>query len=125
MAIRPGHAESRPATTFFEIAERFDGFAAVRVFPKTGRTHQIRVHLAHIGHPVLCDRLYGGRAQISLGEIQSRRENAEIILDRQALHARRLRVRHPISQEPLEVVVPLPLDLERTLAALRTYRVRK
>ena len=62
MAIRRDHATSRAAQTFYEVVERFDGFAAIRVLPKTGRTHQIRLHLASIGCPVLCDRLYGGRA---------------------------------------------------------------
>ena len=60
---------SRPAKSFYEVVERFDGFAAVRVLPKTGRTHQIRVHLLAIGCPVLCDRLYGHRARLRWSEI--------------------------------------------------------
>ena len=67
MAIRRDDPASRSAQTFYEVGERFDGFAVVRVFPKTGRTHQIRVHLSHIGCPVLCDRQYGGRAQDHAG----------------------------------------------------------
>jgi 23S rRNA pseudouridine1911/1915/1917 synthase len=63
MAIRHDHLQARPAQTFYEVVERFKGFACMRVLPKTGRTHQIRLHLAHIGCAVLCDRLYGGRAR--------------------------------------------------------------
>jgi 23S rRNA pseudouridine1911/1915/1917 synthase len=125
MAIRPEHPDAREATTFYEVTERFDGFAAVKVLPKTGRTHQIRVHLAHIRHPVLCDRLYGGRAQITRGEIERRREDDIILLDRQALHARRLKIRHPMTQQPLEFEAPLPDDLQTTLAALRQFRRKR
>jgi 23S rRNA pseudouridine1911/1915/1917 synthase len=125
MAIRPGHPDSREATTFYEVVERFQGLAAMRVFPKTGRTHQIRLHLAHIGHPVLCDRLYGGRAAITFGELRHRREDAEIALNRQALHAHRLKVRHPITQQSLEFLAPLATDIQLVLEELRTYRKAK
>jgi 23S rRNA pseudouridine1911/1915/1917 synthase len=122
MAIRPGHPDARDATTFYEVLERFDGFAWMKLLPKTGRTHQLRVHLAHIRHPVLCDRLYGGRAQITRGEIQSRREDDEIILNRQALHARRLKLRHPVTREPLEFEAPIPADIQGVLDLLRQFR---
>lgn len=125
MAIRAHHELSRDAKTLYQVAERFEGYAAVRAFPKTGRTHQIRVHLAHIGHPVLCDRLYGGRAQITRGELRRDLSDEALLLDRQALHARRIKITHPVSGEPLEVVAPLPADIERTLAALREFRGRK
>jgi 23S rRNA pseudouridine1911/1915/1917 synthase len=122
MAIRIGHAESREATTFFEVTQRFSGFSVLKVLPKTGRTHQIRVHLAHIGNPVLCDRLYGGRAIISQGEVQHRRENATILLDRQALHAYRLSLRHPITEQPLTFEAPIPADIQKLLTELNKYR---
>jgi 23S rRNA pseudouridine1911/1915/1917 synthase len=125
MAIRADHSTSRHARTFYEVVERFDGYTALRVFPKTGRTHQIRVHLAHLSRPILCDKLYGGRTQITLGEIRDRRENDEVILDRTALHARRLRFVHPMTGQPVEVEAPLREDLERVLAALRQYRSRQ
>jgi 23S rRNA pseudouridine1911/1915/1917 synthase len=113
------HAPARSAQTFYEVLERFDGFALVRVVPKTGRTHQIRVHLAHIGCPVLCDRLYGSRASITRGELTRRGDDDTVILSRQALHAHRLKLAHPITNEPLVVTAPLPPDMEAILAALR------
>jgi len=125
MAIRRDHATSRTAQTFYEVVERFEGFTAFALRPKTGRTHQIRLHLAHIGCPVLCDRLYGGRATLTVGELSRDPSDTTEILGRQALHARRLAIRHPISGEPLEFIAPLPPDLEAALVALRTYRSKK
>jgi 23S rRNA pseudouridine1911/1915/1917 synthase len=122
MAIRAGHHTSRTARTFYEVERRFLGFAAVKVLPMTGRTHQIRLHLAHIGCPVLCDKLYGGRSQITIGEIREGREDGDLLLDRQALHARRLKLTHPISNEVLEFQAPLPADLVRVLAELQRHR---
>ena len=121
MAIRSGHSTSRDAKTFYEVNKRFRGFALVKVLPKTGRTHQIRVHLAHAGAAVLCDRLYGGRTQITLGEITGN-EETEVLLRRHALHARRLALTHPITKQPIEFVAPLPDDLETMVAALREHR---
>ncbi|MDA1050777.1 MAG: RluA family pseudouridine synthase [Planctomycetota bacterium] len=121
MAIRPDHSTTRDAKTFYEVVERFRGFALVKVLPKTGRTHQIRVHLAHVGAPVLCDRLYGGRSQITLGEITGDDES-EVLLNRHALHARRLSVTHPITKQPIEFVAPLRSDMETLLTALRRHR---
>jgi len=122
MAIRRNDPQSRHAVTFYEVAERFDGFAALRVLPKTGRTHQIRVHLGHIGTPVLCDRHYGGRSQITRGEIRRDSDDAQVLLARQALHAARLTFTHPATDEPMEVEAPLPADMAAVLDALRTYR---
>ena len=115
--IRP-----RAARTFYEVERRFLGFAAVKVLPKTGRTHQIRLHLAHLGCPVLCDKLYGGRSQITVGEIRDGREDGDLLLDRQALHARRLKLTHPITSAVLEFQAPLPADLVRVLTELERYR---
>lgn len=125
MAIRRDEASSRPAQTFFEVRERFDGFAAASAFPKTGRTHQIRVHLAHLGCPVLCDRQYGGRAQITRGEIRRDPADGLVLLERQALHARRLRLLHPRTGASLEIEAPLPQDLSSVLEELRRYRPLK
>lgn len=122
MAIRAGHETSREASTFFEVLERFDGFAAVKVQPKTGRTHQIRVHLAHAGTPVLCDKLYGGRDAITRGEIRRDLRDRTVLLARQALHARRIQFVHPQSEQTMEIVAPLPDDLAAVLDELGQYR---
>jgi len=119
MAIRHDERVSRPAETFYEVVERFgDSFAALRVQPKTGRTHQIRVHLAHVGCPVLCDRQYGGRSRLTRGELRHSDDDT-ILLERQALHAHRLMVDHPRSGERMELVAPLPEDICRVLEELR------
>jgi 23S rRNA pseudouridine1911/1915/1917 synthase len=122
MALRGDHESSREAQTFYEVLERFAGFTYLRALPKTGRTHQIRVHLASIGCPVLCDRLYGGRARITRGEISRDAADETELLARQALHAWRIKFVHPITSEPLEIIAPLPADMESVLAALRQWR---
>ncbi len=121
-AIRSRHSSSREAQTYYEVERRFRGFAQLRVLPKTGRTHQIRLHLAHIGCPVLCDRLYGGRARITQGEITQGREDDRVLLARQALHARRLKLIHPTSGQPIEFVSPLPSDIQEVLRLLVDHR---
>jgi 23S rRNA pseudouridine1911/1915/1917 synthase len=118
MSIRANHPTSREASTFYEIMERFPQYALLRVEPRTGRTHQIRVHLAHIGCPVLCDRQYGGRSRITRGELTDS-PDATVVLARHALHAYRLQLQHPITREPLDFIAPLPADLTAVLQLLR------
>lgn len=117
MAVRQDHATSREAVTRYEVIERFRGAALVRVAPKTGRTHQIRVHLAHIGCPVLSDMLYSGRSVIepTLFGLPA----GPPLLTRQALHAASLAIDHPTTGERLQLAAPLPADMEGMLAALR------
>ena len=122
MAILPHSDEARSAQSFYEVEERFDGFATVRIHPRTGRTHQIRVHLNHIGCPVLCDRQYGGRAQITRGEIRRTPADTCVLLERQALHAYRLRVRHPKDDAVMQFEAPLPADIRGVIEELRVYR---
>jgi len=118
MAVRQDHSTSRDAVTRFEVVERFRGAALVRLEPKTGRTHQIRVHLAAIGCPVLCDALYSGRSVIEPG-LLGLPSGGPPVIQRQALHAHQLAIDHPSSGERLLLAAPLPPDMERVLALLR------
>ncbi len=88
------------ACTHFQIIERYGPFTHVRVMPETGRTHQIRVHMAHIGHPLVGDDLYGG---------------SQFFLNRQALHCRGLHFLHPVMEKTMKFSVPLPEDMEKLL----------
>jgi 23S rRNA pseudouridine1911/1915/1917 synthase len=128
-AIHRSDPNARPALTYYQVWERFRGFALLCARPKTGRTHQIRLHLTHAGFPVLCDRLYGGRSEISELELIPRGQIphdtsalANPLLNRQALHAHRLSITHPQSGEKMKFEAPLPADIERTLTALRCWR---
>jgi 23S rRNA pseudouridine1911/1915/1917 synthase len=122
MAVRRDHATSREAVTRFEVLERFRGAALVMVMPKTGRTHQIRVHLAAIGCPVLCDSLYSGRNRIEpafLGLPAGAVAGGEPLIARQCLHAAELAVDHPLTRQRLVLAAPLPADMQRVLDCLR------
>jgi len=120
MAVRRDHSTSRDAVTRFEVLERFRGAALVRVAPKTGRTHQIRVHMAAIGCPVLCDGLYSGRTRIDPAFFGIPDDGAgTALIERQALHAASLAVDHPVTRERIEFTAPLPADMQRVLDALR------
>jgi len=120
MAVREGHPTSKVATTFYEVVSREGRFTQVRLRPKSGRTHQLRVHLAHIGSPVLCDRLYGGHSEISESELvgQRRKDNEPSILKRQALHARSLTLTHPQTGKMMTFEAPLPDDLKKIVEVL-------
>lgn len=124
MAIREAHVTSKPAKTSYEVLERFARFTLVRLSPETGRTHQIRVHLEHVGCPVLCDRLYGGRSAITAAHLESSaaggvRQEGPVILERQALHAARLELDHPQSGKRMVFEAPLPDDMRNVLERLR------
>ena len=124
VAIRLIEDGGKEAVTFYEVLERFDGYALVRCKPKTGRTHQIRVHLAHIGHPILADKAYSGRSAFTLGDLlgPDHPQADQILLSRQALHAHSLHLQHPITGEPIDFHAPLPDDMAEALAALRAHR---
>lgn len=115
MSVLRGGA-GRAAHTIFEVAQRYSEFTLLKVQIKTGRTHQIRVHLAHIGHPVAGDSTYGGGRENSIRNTTIKREM--IALGRQFLHSAQLGFNHPRTGKPLEFVSPLPPELKNFLALL-------
>ena len=119
----PG-GNSREAVTWYEVLERFPYATSVKLLPKTGRTHQLRVHMSHLGHPIVADSQYRGRSDIRQADLEGRHDTAEspVIISRQALHARRLCFRHPESGKPMEFEAPLPADMQATLEILSRAR---
>jgi 23S rRNA pseudouridine1911/1915/1917 synthase len=107
----------KPAITHYRIETRFRAHTLVRVNLETGRTHQIRVHMAHIRHPLLGDPVYGGRPRIPAGMSAAARAAVQGF-KRQALHATRLSLRHPAGGEIMEWHSPLPADMVELVAAL-------
>jgi 23S rRNA pseudouridine1911/1915/1917 synthase len=127
MTVTEEEEEGKESCTYYEVIERFQGFTFVRLHPRTGRTHQIRVHLASIGNPVLADKVYGGRDCLRLSDLVPNLdlEKDEILMPRQALHAGRLRFLHPRLRTPIDAEAPLPPEFQKTLAALRQHRPLK
>lgn len=115
MAVAP---MGKPAVTHYRVAEHFREHTRIRLRLETGRTHQIRVHMSYLQHPLLGDTAYGGRARIPTGASE---ELTEMIrgFDRQALHAVMLRFDHPVTGEELEFHAPVPDDMVEMTEALR------
>lgn len=104
--VRRGVTEDgAPSVTHYKVLERFKKNTLVELVLETGRTHQIRVHMSYIGHPVLGDHLYGG-------------ENV-LIIERQALHAARLKFTHPMTGEKIQFEAPLPYDMKEAISKCR------
>ncbi|MGQ0656490.1 MAG: 23S rRNA pseudouridine(1911/1915/1917) synthase RluD [Chromatiales bacterium] len=109
----------RQAVTHYRVVSRYRTHTHVRVNLETGRTHQIRVHMAHIGHPLLGDPIYGGRLRMPGGAGESLQATLRGFR-RQALHASGLSLIHPASGEEMAWQSALPADMQRLLAALKT-----
>ncbi len=129
MAIRTAQDGGKSAVTFYQVEERFRGYALIRCHPRTGRTHQIRIHLNHIGHPIVADKLYSGRDRLTLEglliaekpPIRLAEACESVLIDRQALHAHVLTFVHPATGQELRLTGALPEDFARTLDSMRTY----
>ncbi len=117
-AVRP---DGQSARTGYEVVERFRAFTLVRCRLFTGRMHQIRIHLQALGHPIVCDKLYGLRTELALSQARplAPDETDRTLLARHALHAHRLTFAHPATGAPMTVEAPLPEDMRQTLEALR------
>lgn len=143
MCVCPAGGDAREANTFYQVLERFEHYTYVKLLPKTGRTHQLRVHMRHIGHPIVADRIYGGREPVELRDTilpavtideaeVAETADAEPVMEtalpatpggklisRQALHAHRLEIVHPVTHNQMEFKAELPEDMQALLRALR------
>ncbi|MDJ0807703.1 MAG: pseudouridine synthase, partial [Gammaproteobacteria bacterium] len=115
MAVQPA---GKPAVTNYRVLERFRAHSYLKINLETGRTHQIRVHMAYLHHPLLGDPVYGGRLRMPAGVTPELR-GALQGFRRQALHAARLELQHPASGALMVWESPLPDDLQRLLELLR------
>ena len=115
MAVFP---TGKPAVTHYRVMERYRLHTRLRLRLETGRTHQIRVHMAHIAHPLIGDPLYGGRPRPPKGASQ---EFMQVLrnFDRQALHATMLRLFHPITGEQMQWDAPIPEDMQQLIKVLQ------
>lgn len=122
MAVR--HDIGKEAVSIYEVVERFHGYTLVKVMPKTGRTHQIRVHMRAIGHPVVADFMYSSQESCYLSDLlrKGREEGERPIIDRQALHAHRIEFFHPIQNKKMEFQVDMPEDISSLVKILREVR---
>ncbi len=118
----PRQAMFKESVTEYRVEKRYRGYTTVNLFPKTGRTHQLRVHMLSIGHSMVGDVLYGGRELSEFELAESGRQEPFMVY--QALHARRLRIMHPILEKPLEVIAPLHEPMARMIELLEKHRTK-
>jgi 23S rRNA pseudouridine1911/1915/1917 synthase len=114
MSIRS--KRGRVALTRWKVLERFGSSTFLEIYPQTGRTHQIRVHLSAMGHPLLRDPLYGKKGMVQDPKLRECMKK----MDRQALHALRLEFNHPRTGERVQFIAPIPQDMKETLDCLRS-----
>lgn len=118
------HPRGKQSKTSYEVVQDFVKFAHLKIRIHTGRLHQIRVHLSHIGHPLMVDSLYGNREEFFLSEIKGRKyrmkkgDEERALLTRQPLHSHRLVLPHPTTKEVLDLEFEVPKDIRATLKQL-------
>jgi len=110
----------KPAITHYRVIEKFKNFTVIKAILETGRTHQIRVHMSHIGHPLLGDFTYGGKVKFPKGAIEELKFAIKEF-PRQALHAKKLSIKHPGNNKELSWKSKLPEDIENMINVLRKY----
>ncbi|MCA9012513.1 MAG: RluA family pseudouridine synthase [Planctomycetaceae bacterium] len=140
MMVCPEGGNAREAITFYRTAENFRSYALIDLHPHTGRTHQLRIHMQHILTPIVADRMYIGQSTLTKSEVlksaaglhsrarasetqESLHSDDDILIARQALHAFRLTIRHPVSGKEIQFEAPFPQDFQQTLEFLRSHSV--
>jgi 23S rRNA pseudouridine1911/1915/1917 synthase len=121
-AIRP--EIGKESVTFYEVLEEFRGYSLIKCMPKTGRTHQIRVHLSYIKHPIVGDDMYGGKLVYPWQLKDAEPVVEEPVIARCALHASTIEFKHPSTNKVVKYEAPLPNDMQHLLEMLRQYRHR-
>jgi 23S rRNA pseudouridine1911/1915/1917 synthase len=129
---KPHPATTKSAVTRYRVIERIEkvgelrgAFTLVECYPKTGRTHQIRVHMSGLGHPIVADRLYGG-GPVYISQLEGRHDVAEgELITRQALHAHTIEFDHPRTGRRMTCQAPLPADIATTLEEIRSRSTQK
>ncbi len=116
------HDIGKEAITFYEVIEEFKGYCLMRIRILTGRTHQIRVHLSYIGHPIVADDMYGGQLVYPWQLKNAQAAIEEPVINRVALHANTLEFTHPTTQEKVKFEAPIPPDMQNLLNMLREHR---
>ncbi|MHC4744120.1 MAG: RluA family pseudouridine synthase, partial [Planctomycetota bacterium] len=112
----------KESITFYEVLESFRGYSFLKMTPKTGRTHQIRVHLAYIKHPIVGDDMYGGKFVYPWQLEDAESQAQEPVIDRFALHASTIEFTHPRTEKTVKFEAPLPADMQHLLDMLREHR---
>jgi len=121
----------KPSETHYEVIEQFRDYALVEFDLKTGRTHQIRAHALHIGHPLMTDKIYGKREEFMLSSVKRKKYSAgknkveRALMNRSSLHASHLTFTHPQTKERLSFTAELPKDMRATTAQLRKWNAVK
>lgn len=119
-AVRP--ETGKESITFYEVLESFRGFSLLKMTPQTGRTHQIRIHLSYIKHPVVGDDMYGGKLVYPWQLADAEPAAEEPVIGRFALHASTIEFKHPTTDRMVKFEAPLPEDMQTLLDMLRKYR---
>lgn len=112
----------KESITFYEVLESFRGYSLLKLTPRTGRTHQLRVHLSYIKHPIIADDMYGGKLVYPWQLQDAEQATEDPIMDRCALHAWTIEFKHPTTNEMVKFEAPLPEDMQNQLDMLRKYR---
>ena len=110
---------AKNAVTHYDVLERYPEYALIKLMPKTGRTHQLRVHMSYMKHPIVGDTMYGGRV-ISAFDLIGGNASVEPIFPHQALHAWRIAFQHPIREKPMELEAPFPPPFKKAVELLRS-----